>query len=233
VTLADGVRIGAHVVIEGRTSIGSGTEVHPFAMIGGVPGHLKDGGEGTELVIGARCSIREFVSLHRGTKVGTGRTVIGDECTFLAHSHVGHDCEVGRGVLMVNLSALGGHVQIGDYALISATALVHQFCRVGTMAMIEGNSAMTTDLPPYCLAVGQRSRLAGLNTVGLKRRGFTTETIEALRGAYRIVLRKGLPREEAIAKARAEHGHVPEVRTFLDFFVTGVKRIMMRHGRDV
>ena len=231
VTLGDGVRVGPHVVIEGRTTIGAGSEIFPFAMVGAQPGHLKDAGEGTELVIGARVSIREGVSLHRGTKVGTGRTILGDDCTFFAHSHVGHDCVVGRGVLLTNGSYLGGHVEVGDYAILGGGAVVHQHCRIGTMVMIEGNCPVPLDIPPYCLAAGHRAKLLGLNEVGLRRRGVQPETIRALREVYRLLFRSKIGREEAVTVARMEFGAVAECAHLLDF-VAKSKRGIARHGRE-
>jgi UDP-N-acetylglucosamine acyltransferase len=231
VTLADGVRVGPHVVIEGRTSVGADTEILPFSMVGAPPGHLRDRGEGTELVIGARVSVREGVSLHRGTRLGSGKTVIGDECTFLAHSHVGHDCELGRGVLLTNGSYLGGHVHVEDFALLGGGAVVHQHCRLGTMAMIEGNCGVPLDVPPYCLAAEHRARLMGLNAVGLRRRGIQPEAIQALREVYRLVLRSGLPRQEALSLARSDYGGFAECLRFLDF-VAASKRGVLRHGRE-
>jgi UDP-N-acetylglucosamine acyltransferase len=231
VTLAGGVRVGPHVVIEGRTRVGADTEILPFSVVGAPPGHLKDRGEGTELSIGARVSVREGVSLHRGTRVGSGRTVIGDECTFLAHSHVGHDCEVGRGVVLTNGSYLGGHVHVEDFALLGGGSVVHQHCRIGTMAMVEGNCAVPVDVPPYCLAADHRARLVGLNVVGLRRRGIPPETIQALREVYRLVLRSDLPRQEALALARSDYGGFAECLHFIDF-VAASKRGIARHGRE-
>jgi len=230
VTLADGVRVGAHVVIDGRTTIGPATEILPFAMVGAPPGHLKDRGEGTELVIGARCSLREHVSVHRGSKVGTGRTVIGDETTLFAHAHVGHDGRLGRGVLLTNGAMLGGHVEIGDFAILGGAAVVHQFVRIGTMAMIEGHCGVGMDVPPYCLAAGHRVRLVGLNEIGLERRGVSAEAVLSLRAAYRTVFRSGIRRAQALEKARAAGGSVKEVAHFLDF-IAGGKRGIARHGR--
>lgn len=230
VTLAGGVRVGPHVVIEGRTVVGAGTEILPFSMVGAPPGHLKDRGEGTELVIGERVSIREGVSLHRGTRVGTGRTLIGDDCTLLASSHVGHDCEVGHGVVLTNGAYLGGHVRVEDAALLGGGSVVHQHCRLGTLAMIEGNCAVPVDVPPYCLAADHRARLVGLNEVGLRRRGISQETILALRQVYRIVLRSDVPRQAALELARGDFGGVPECARFLDFVETS-KRGIARHGR--
>lgn len=216
VRIGDGVRIGAHVVIEGRTSVGEGTEALPFSMLGAPPGHLKDKGEGTELVIGARVSIREHVSLHRGSNEGSGRTVIGDECAFFAHAHVGHDCVLKEGVLLINGAMLGGHVHVGAHAMFGGNSGAHQFCRVGTRAFIAGGTDTRLDVPPYCM-FGKRGRLAGLNSVGLRRSGMAKETIQALREAYRIFFRSSVPRKEAIEKVRAQYAGIAEVEHFVEF----------------
>jgi UDP-N-acetylglucosamine acyltransferase len=231
VTLSEGVRIGPHVVIDGETMIGAESEVFPFSMIGAQPGHMKDLGENTQLVIGARVSIREGVSLHRGTKVGTGRTILGDDCTLFAHSHIGHDCVLGNGVLLTNGSFLGGHVQVDDFAILGGGAAVHQHCRLGTMVMVEGNCGVPLDIPPYCIAAGHRARLVGLNEVGLRRRGVNAETVRALREVYRLLFRSNLGREEALTVARKEFGAVPECARFLDF-IPASKRGIARHGRE-
>ncbi|MBI2930551.1 MAG: acyl-ACP--UDP-N-acetylglucosamine O-acyltransferase [Planctomycetes bacterium] len=231
VRLGDRVRIGSHVVIEGRTSVGEGTEIFPFAMVGSMPGHLADRGDGTALMIGARVSIREHVSLHRGTKVGTGRTIIGDECTFFSHAHVGHDCVLGKGVLLINGARLGGHVEADDFAIFGGNVGVHQSCRVGAMTMIGGGSIVAQDVPPYCLASGERARLIGLNEVGLERRGIPAETVKALRGVYRIIFRSGLRREDALARVGREFAAVPEAIRFVEF-IKGSKRGVARHGRS-
>jgi UDP-N-acetylglucosamine acyltransferase len=227
VTLGDRVRVGSHCVLEGRTTVGAETEFLPFAMIGAMPGHLRDRGEGTELVIGARCSFREHVSVHRGTKGGAGRTVIGDETSLFAHAHVGHDCVLGRGVLLTNGAMLGGHVQVGDFAILGGGALVHQFVRIGTMTMVEGKCGVGQDVPPYCLGAGHRVRLAGLNEIGLERRGVPKD---ALWSAYRTIFRSGLPRAEALAKVRLDHVASAEVASFADFIAAAGKRGVARHG---
>lgn len=230
VRLGDRVRVGPHVVIEGRTTIGEAGEVHAFAVVGGMPGHLRDRGEGTELVIGKNVTIREHVSLHRGTKLGAGKTRIGDDCAFLANSHVGHDCDVGNGVLLVNGAVLAGHVHVEDFVTFGGLAGVHQFVRIGTMAMIAGAAVPTQDIPPYCMAQGDRARLLGLNEIGLERRGLSGETVQALRRVYRLVFRSGLRREEALARARVDFAGVREAMHFVEF-VAASKRGVARHGR--
>ena len=229
--LGKGVLVGPYAVIEGGVTLGDGCDVHPFARVGGPPGHVKDKGEGCTLEVGPRTVIREHVTLHRGSKVGTGRTVIGSDCYFMTGSHVGHDCRVGNGVILTNGAVLGGHCEVEDFAIFGGLAGVHQYCRIGTMAMVAGAAILVQDVPPYCMAAGNRARLAGLNEVGLERRGVPADSIKSLRKAYRILFRTAGKREELLAKARAELGAVKEVAHFLDF-IGAAKRGIARHGRD-
>ena len=229
--LGKDVSVGPFVVIEEGVTIGDGCEVHAFARIGGPPGHVKDKGEGCTLEIGPRTILREHVTLHRGSKVGTGKTVIGSDCYFMTGSHAGHDCRVGNGVILTNGAVLGGHCEVEDFAIFGGLAGVHQYCRIGSMAMVAGAAILVQDVPPYCMAAGNRARLAGLNEVGLERRGVSADTIKLLRKAYRILFRTAGKREDLIAKARAELGPVKEVAHFLDF-IAASKRGVARHGRD-
>jgi UDP-N-acetylglucosamine acyltransferase len=230
VRLGDRVILRSHVVIEGRTTVGDETEIFPFSVLGVRPGHHHDRGEGTELVIGARCVIRELASLHRGTNSGSGKTVIGDECMLLGQVHIAHDCRFGRGVTMMNGCLLAGHVEIGDFATLGGNAEIHQFVRIGAYAMLGGGSTVRMDVPPYCMAAGYGPGLHGLNEIGLERRGLKSETVSALRSAYRILFRGGLPRAEALARVRSDFGGVPDVVRLADF-VAASKRGIARHGR--
>ncbi|HTF56632.1 MAG TPA: acyl-ACP--UDP-N-acetylglucosamine O-acyltransferase [Planctomycetota bacterium] len=229
--LGKDVTIAAYAVIEAGVTLGDGCVVHSFADVGGPPGHVKDKGEGTALEVGPRCTIREYVSLHRGSKVGTGRTVIGAECYFMTGSHVGHDCRLGDGVVLTNGAMLGGHAEVGDFAIFGGGSALHQYGRVGTMAMVGGGSMVVQDVPPYCTAEGNRVRLVGLNKIGLERRGVPAESIKALRNAYRLLFRTAGTRVDLLARARAEFGGVKEVVHFLDF-IAASKRGVARHGRD-
>ncbi len=229
VRLGARVRLHSHVVIEGRTTLGDDSEVFPFSVLGVRPGHHQDLGEGTELVIGARCVIRESASLHRGSNGGTGKTVIGDDCMLLGQIHIAHDCRLGRGITMMNGCLMAGHVEIGDQATLGGNAEIHQFVRIGTHAMLGGGATVRMDVPPYCMAAGYGPGLHGLNEVGLDRRGYSTDGIKALRAAYRILFRSGLPRAEALARVRAELGGL-EVE-ILATFVESSKRGIARHGR--
>ena len=187
VRLMEGVRVAAHAVIDGRTMIGAGTQVFPFASIGQIPQDLKYKGEPSELVIGANNTIREYVTMNPGTTGGGMVTRVGNNCLFVVGVHIAHDCKVGDHVVMANNATLAGHVEVGDWAFFGGLCAVHQFARVGRHAMIGGMSGVEHDVIPYGSVMGNRARLAGLNIVGLKRRGFTRDQIHTLRTAYRLL----------------------------------------------
>ncbi|PJN94377.1 acyl-[acyl-carrier-protein]--UDP-N-acetylglucosamine O-acyltransferase, partial [Amaricoccus sp. HAR-UPW-R2A-40] len=171
VMLAEGVILHSHVAIAGVTSIGAGTEIWPFASVGSAPQDLKYAGERTELIIGAKNRIREYATLNTGTVQGGGVTRIGDGNLLMMSIHVGHDCVIGNGVILVNNATLGGHVTIEDNVIVGGLSAVHQFCRLGRGAMIGGLTGVVADVIPYGMVVGERGHLGGLNLVGLKRRG--------------------------------------------------------------
>ena len=187
VKLASGVTLHSHVVVDGHTSIGENTQVFPFASLGTAPQDLKFKGEASELVIGAHNVIREHVTMNPGTKGGGMKTSVGDHCLFMMGSHVAHDCKVGNHVIMANNATLAGHVSVGDHVIIGGLAAIHQFVRIGQHAMIGGLSGVEHDVIPYGSVMGERASLAGLNIVGLKRRGFDRETIHALRNAFKML----------------------------------------------
>ncbi len=199
VTLGDAVTLEAHVVVQGVTTIGPRTRIWPFAAIGCQPQDLKFGGERTELVIGADVMIREHVTMHPGTVGGGGVTRVGDGGLFMVGVHVAHDCRIGDRVIFANNATLGGHVRVGDFAVLGGVCAVHQHVRIGRGAMVGGMSGVEKDVIPYGLVMGDRAALAGLNLVGLKRRGATRETLHGLRAAYR-----GLFEGEGALAARAE-----------------------------
>jgi UDP-N-acetylglucosamine acyltransferase len=180
-------RIGSHVVIDGRTTIGPKATIFPFASIGHIPQDLKYKGEPSELVVGANNIIREHVTMNTGTSGGGMVTRVGDNCLFMVGAHVAHDCKIGDHVIMANNATLAGHVQIGEWAVLGGLCAVHQFARIGKHAMIGGMSGVEHDVIPYGSVVGNRARLAGLNIIGLKRRGFTRDQIHTLRTAYRLL----------------------------------------------
>lgn len=187
VVLDEGVQLISHVVISGRTKIGNDTIIYPFASIGLRPQDLKYKGELSTLEIGKNCHIREHVTINPGTAGGEMMTKIGDHCLLMVGCHVAHDCCLGDHVILVNNATLGGHVVIDDYAVVGGLSAIHQFVRIGAHAMIGGMSGVEYDVIPYGLVLGDRARLCGLNLIGLKRRGFTQPSIQALREAYEMM----------------------------------------------
>jgi UDP-N-acetylglucosamine acyltransferase len=217
VRIGSGSRVGAHSVIDGWTEIGKNNEIFHLSSVGGVPQDLKYKGEETWLRIGDGNIIREFSTLHPGTVTGDGETTIGDGNLFMAYCHVAHDCHVGNRVIMANGSTLAGHVRVEDFAILGGLSAVHQFVRVGESAMLAGGSMVGQDVPPYTIASGDRAELKGLNLVGLRRRGFSEETITALKKAYKLLVRSNLRLEEALAKIRSELPETPELLHFIEF----------------
>ena len=213
VFLGEGTKIGPHVIIREGTQIGKQCQIFQFASIGEAPQFSGYKGEKTLLLIGDRNIIREFVTLHRGTVKGGGKTVIGNENFIMAYSHVAHDCQIGNQVVMANGSTLAGHILIEDFAIIGGLTAIHQFCRVGAYAIIGGVSGVLMDIPPYTKAHGDLAKLFGLNTVGLKRANFSEETLKALKKAYRIIFRSSLTLEKAIKRVgEDEISKTPEVQ---------------------
>jgi UDP-N-acetylglucosamine acyltransferase len=217
VVIGPGCWIGAHVVIEGPTTLGRDNRVFQFASIGAAPQDLKYKGEPTRLEIGDRNTFRENCTINRGTTKDKLVTRIGDDNLFMAGSHVGHDCVIGSHCVFANYATLGGHVVLGDWVHMGGFAGVHQFCKVGAHAFIANNTAVTRDVPPYVMAVGRPAEPHSVNTEGLKRRGFTPENIGNIKSAYRILYRSGLKLAEAIEQLDALAAEHPEVRPFADF----------------
>jgi UDP-N-acetylglucosamine acyltransferase len=213
-----GTKIGPHVVIREGTRIGKRCQIFQFASVGEAPQAVAYRGEETTLLMGDQNIVREFVTLHRGTVQGGGKTTIGNGNLFMAYSHVAHDCQIGNQVILANGATLGGHILIEDHVNISGLSGIHQFCRIGTYAFVSGLTGVTLDIPPYTLAAGDRARLFGLNTVGLKRANFSEETMKALKEAYRIIFRSGLTLEKAIKGVEEDEiSQIPEVQHLLDF----------------
>ncbi|HYX29311.1 MAG TPA: acyl-ACP--UDP-N-acetylglucosamine O-acyltransferase [Pyrinomonadaceae bacterium] len=223
VVLGNGVVIDSHCVIDGQTRIGDEAHIYPFVSIGLPPQDLKFAGEETETQIGNRTRIREFVTIHRGTFGGGGLTRIGDDCFLMAQAHVAHDCLIGNNVIMANAATLAGHVAIDDGANVGAYSGVHQFCRVGREAYIGGYSVVVKDALPFALTVGNHAKCYGLNKVGVRRRGYSRETIEALHHAFHLLLSAKLNTTQAIERIRAEIQGVAEVDE-LTLFVETSKR---------
>jgi UDP-N-acetylglucosamine acyltransferase len=217
VHIGSGTTIGPHAVVDAYTNIGAGCKIFQFAAIGAVPQDLKFGGEKSYVKIGQGCIIREFVTIHRGTEKGGGITEIGEECMLMNYAHVAHDCKIGRRVVMANCATLAGHITIGNHATIGGLVAIHQFARVGEYAFIGGMTAVPKDIPPYVIASGERASLRGLNSVGLKRHGFSEKALKELKKAYRIIFRIGLTHTEALGRVAAEVEQIPEVVKLTDF----------------
>lgn len=232
VTIGRGCTIGASAVIDGETTLGDGNEVYPFASIGLPPQDLKYKGEPTRLVVGERNIFRECVTIHRGTAGGGGVTTIGDRNLFMGYVHVAHDCHVGSDTIFGAHATLGGHVTVGDFAGISAGSAVHQFCRVGRHAFIGGYSVVTKDALPFARTVGSRpARVFGLNIIGLRRRGFSDDTLKRLRGAYRCLLHSKLNTSQALARIESEPDLAcDEVRYLVDFIRTAARGAILRRA---
>jgi UDP-N-acetylglucosamine acyltransferase len=224
VTIGAGSKVGPHNRIEGPATIGERNVFYGHASIGSPPQDLKYHGERTELVIGNENTFREFVTINRGTAGGGGRTTIESNNFFMAYSHVAHDCHVGSHTIFANNATLAGHVDIGDHSTIGAFSAVHQFCRVGDHAFVGGFTVVTQDALPYVKTVGDRpAKTYGINTIGLQRKGFPPETLEALDRAYRILIRSKLKLQDALERIESELGLYPEARYLVEF-VRGVSK---------
>jgi UDP-N-acetylglucosamine acyltransferase len=217
VRVGEGSEIGAHAVIEGPATFGRQNRIAPFAALGGPPQDLKYKGERTSLCVGDGNTFREFVTVNRGTTGGGGETRIGDGNLFMAYVHVAHDCRVGNRTILANNATLAGHVVVEDHVVMGGMAAVGQFVRVGESAFLAAGSMVSLDVPPYCLAQGDRARLLGLNVVGLRRRGFSKETLRFLESAYRIAFRSGLTLDDACARIMDEMPDVGPVAHFVEF----------------
>jgi len=227
VEIGDGNVIGPHCSITGATRIGRGNHIIGHAAIGGDPQDKKFKGERTELVIGDRNTIREFVTINRGTGDGGGVTRIGDDNWLLAYTHVAHDCSIGNSCVFSNNSTLAGHVQIGDWVIMSGFAGVHQFCRVGAHAFLGMGVLVSGDVPPYTMvATEAQGRPRGINSEGLKRRGFDADRISAIKRAYRTLYVAGLPLAEAKQQLAEQARASDDVRALLDFIESGERPLL-------
>jgi UDP-N-acetylglucosamine acyltransferase len=225
VTIGRGTSVGAHAVIDGWTEIGPDNRIFHLSSIGGIPQDLKYRGEQTWLRIGSGNIFREFVTIHPGTVTGDGETTIGSGNLFMAYCHAAHDCHIGDQVIMANGATLAGHVRVEDYAILGGLTAVHQHVVIGSHVMIGGGAMVGQDVPPYTIATGDRARLRGLNLVGLRRRGFSEETIALLKKAYRILVFSRLRIPEALARIRNELPAVPEIVRFVEFIETSERGI--------
>jgi len=243
--LDEGVRVGAHAIVEAGVRIGAGSSIGPhaivrsgtrmgrdnrifqFASVGEDPQDKKYGGEATELILGDRNVVREFVTLNRGTAQDAGATRIGDDNLLMAYIHVAHDCQIGNHCILANAASLGGHVQVADYAILGGFTIVHQFCRIGRHSFSQMGSMVQKDIPPYVLVGGHPAESHGINAEGLKRRGFSSDTIQTIKRAYRKLFKtRGLLLGEAARQVEAELGGVPEVRELLDFIASSRRGVI-------
>ena len=217
VVIQSGTKLASHVVIEGPIEIGENNTIFPFAYLGATPQDLRYKQEPTSAKIGSSNVIREYVTVHRGSPSGVGVTEVGSQNYIMAYAHIAHDCKVGNHIIMANAATLAGHVQVHDRAVIGGLVAIHQHTRIGAYAMLGGFSGFGQDIPPYTMASGARANLYGLNSIGLKRNGFSDETIAVLKKAYKILFRDKLTLKDALEKVKAELPQIPELITLTDF----------------
>jgi UDP-N-acetylglucosamine acyltransferase len=226
VEIGAGSSIGAHAVIEGRTRIGRNNRIHSFAAVGGAPQDKKYAGEDTALEIGDGNTIREYVTINRGTVQDAGVTRIGDDNWIMAYVHIAHDCQVGSHTIFANATQLAGHVHIGDWAILGGVTLVHQYVHIGAHSFSAVGTILVQDVPPYVMVAGQDAKPYGINSEGLRRRGFSAESIGALKRAYRTLYRSGLGLEEASAALQRLAQDHPEVRSIVEFLARSTRGIV-------
>ncbi|MEW6991267.1 acyl-ACP--UDP-N-acetylglucosamine O-acyltransferase [Colwelliaceae bacterium 6441] len=226
VVIGDNCHISANVVINGPTRIGKGNRIFQFASIGEDCQDLKYNGEPTELIIGDNNVFRESCTIHRGTIQDKGITQIGNNNLFMAYTHVAHDCMVGNNCILANNASIAGHVHVGDYAILGGMTGVHQFCHIGAHSFVAATSLVLKDIPPYVMASGNAAKPFGLNSEGLKRRGFSAETIRAIKQAYRQVYRQGLTVEAAMLAIKENIESSDELAIFTDFIQSSNRGII-------
>jgi UDP-N-acetylglucosamine acyltransferase len=226
VQIGANTRVGPHAVIQGPTRIGADNQIFQFASVGSAPQDKKYQGEPTRLEIGDRNVIRECVTLNRGTTKDQGVTRIGSDNLFMAYAHVAHDCQVGNQCVLANNATLGGHVQLGDWVIMGGLSAIHQFCKVGPHAFIANNAAVTRDVPPYVMAVGQPAAAHSVNSEGLKRRGFSPGQIRNIRNAFRVLYRSGLKLADATAQLEALAKEQPELALITEFLPQSTRSIV-------
>lgn len=226
VTLGNGVKLDSHVVVDGKTEIGDETRVFPFVSIGLAPQDLKYNNEKTATKIGKRNQIREFATIHRGTEGGGGLTKVGDDNLIMAQAHIAHDCKLGNEIIMANAATLAGHVEIADRANIGAYSGIHQFCMIGLEAFIGGYSVVVKDAMPYAIIQGNHAKCFGLNRVGMKRRGYSKETIKKLNQAFRLLLSSKLNTSQALEKVKEEINDCKEVNILVNFIKSSKRGVV-------
>ena len=233
VVLKEGVKVHPHVIIDGRTTVGKGTEIFPYAIIGMPPQSTRYKGEPSTIEIGENCLIREHVTIHPGTEGGRMKTTVGEGCQFYIGAHIGHDCDVGNFVIMANNATLGGHVSVGDYANIGGLAAIHQFTRIGAYAMIAGTAGVNEDVIPFGAVMAVKGQLAGVNIIGMQRRGFERQDIHDLRNAYKLLVKNQVDTfEERLGKIRTLYRESPTVKELLEFIDENPKRHLCLPSED-
>ncbi|MEM7376640.1 MAG: acyl-ACP--UDP-N-acetylglucosamine O-acyltransferase [Pseudomonadota bacterium] len=232
VSLGPSTVVDPHVVIEGPTRIGAHNRIHAFASVGGAPQDLKFDGEETWLEIGDHNTIREYATINRGTGQGGGYTRLGDHNLFMAYTHVAHDCQVGNHVVFSNGASLAGHVVVEDHATLAGFSLVHQFCRVGCHSFAGMGSAINCDVAPYTLVSGNFAKARGINTVGLRRKGFARETLSGLKRAYASLIRRHGDRQEALQDIDELVQAHPEVAHFAQFVASSTRGVVRHNARE-
>lgn len=218
VVIGENTTISNHATIKGHTTIGKNNKIYQFAVIGEDPQDKKYNGEATKLVIGDNNVIREFSTIHKGTPTGTGITTIGNDNMFLAYCHIAHDCVVGNHTIFANSVALGGHVHIKDWVILGAYTIIHQFIIIGEHAMTSGATGVAQDVPPYTMAFGYRAEPKGINSEGLRRRGFTAGQIENVKNAYKMLYRNGLSYNDAKEFITELSDEQKELQVYVEFF---------------
>ena len=226
VEIGAGTVLTSHVVVNGITKIGCDNQIYQFASIGEVNQDLKYAGEPTRVEVGDRNRIRESVTIHRGTAQGTGLTKVGSDNLLMVNVHVAHDCVVGHSCVLANNATLAGHVEIDDHAIIGGMTAIHQFCIIGAHVMVGGCSGVAQDVPPFVIAQGNHATPFGVNAVGLKRRGFDKDEMQAIRNAYKILYRSEKTLDEAKAEIEALAKEQPVVQQYLDFFTRSTRGII-------
>ncbi len=231
VSLGDNCTIHSHVVIEGHTTIGDSNEVFQFASLGSTPQDLKYHGEPSELRVGSKNIIREYVTLQPGTEGGGMLTSIGDENLFMVSSHVGHDSHVGNGNIFANSVGMSGHVTVGNKVTVGGLCGIHQFVRLGDYSFLAGGAMVTQDIPPYCLAHGNRAELIGLNQVGLKRAGWDSDSVSTMRRVYRKLFYGTGTLKERLAEAQQEYGALDFAHLFLEFIQSSERGVAQARSK--
>ncbi len=223
VTIGPGSWIGSHVVLTGRTTIGKNNRIFQFCSLGEEPQDKKYDGADTELVLGENNTIRESCTFSRGTTEGGGKTVIGNNNWIMACVHIAHDCQLGDNIIMANNASLAGHVTVGDWAILSGYSLIHQFCRVGEHSFTSFASHVNRSIPPYVTVAGEKAKARGINSEGLRRRGYSADQIQQVRRAYKLLYRSGIPLEEATEQLNEMAGAHDEIKPLVEFLAATSK----------